>query len=88
MCLAVPLKLLRVNPGGFVGIVDLGGAERAVGLDLVPEAVPGNFLLIHAGMAIQVISDEDAELTLESLREFASIPGMISPDAEHGPGKN
>ena len=81
MCLAVPFRLLRLSADGREGPVDMGGVERAVGLDLVPDAQPGNFVLIHAGMAIEIISENEAETTLDVLREFASIPGMISPKA-------
>jgi len=87
MCLAVPLRLLRIDPNGREGIVDMGGAPRTVGLDLVPEAVPGDFILVHAGMGIEVIAEDEAQTTLEALREFAALPGMLAPGAGHDPGK-
>lgn len=79
MCLAVPLRLNRIFPDRAAGLVDMGGAEREVGLDLVPEARPGDYVLVHAGMAIEVIEEEEADKTLDVLRRFALVPGMLEP---------
>lgn len=54
MCLAIPGKLLDRRANG-TGRVDFGGLVRAASLDLVPDAVPGDVLLVHAGYAIQKV---------------------------------
>jgi len=85
MCLAVPLKLMAVSADGREGSVDMGGAAKGVGLDLVPEARAGDFVLVHAGMAIQVIAEAEAEETLKLFREYAQVPGMIAPPEKSTP---
>jgi hydrogenase expression/formation protein HypC len=71
------MRLMELSADGREGIVDMGGAAKAVGLDLVPEAKLGDFVLVHAGMAIQVIEELEAQKTLEVLNEFAQVPGRF-----------
>lgn len=68
MCLAVPVKLIAID--GDVGLVEMGGARREASLHLVPEAKPGDFVLLHAGFAIQVIDEQEAKATLALLEEL------------------
>lgn len=70
MCLAIPGKLLSID--GFTGVVEMGGVKRTVGLQLIPEAKPGNYVLLHAGFAIQVIDEGEAKTTMALLEEFFS----------------
>ena len=51
MCLAVPGKILSIE--GMAGVVDMNGVEVNVGLQLVPGAKVGDYVLMHAGFAIQ-----------------------------------
>jgi hydrogenase expression/formation protein HypC len=67
MCLAIPAKVMSINENRMAQ-VDIMGVSRHVSLDLVPEAGEGDFVLVHAGFAIQVIDQEAAEETLELLR--------------------
>ena len=48
--------------------VDIMGVTRKVSLDLVPEAVEGDFVLVHAGFALQVVDEQYANETLEILK--------------------
>jgi len=82
MCLAVPLKLLEISPDRSEGRVDMAGALMTVNLSLVPEAKQGDYVLIHAGMAIEIMREDEAQVTLDAYREYAHIPGMLSPGAE------
>jgi hydrogenase expression/formation protein HypC len=68
MCLAVPMKLIKKDDN--LGLVEMSGIEREVSLALVPDAEVGNHLLIHAGFAIAVIDEEEAEETLKLIREY------------------
>ena len=68
MCLAVPGKIITKE--GETGTVELGGVKRTVGLQLVPESKPGDWVLLHAGFALQVVDEEEARITLELLEEF------------------
>jgi hydrogenase expression/formation protein HypC len=70
VCLAVPGKLINESgdtPLTRTGQVDFGGLSREVNLALVPDAVPGDYLLIHAGVAITVLSPEQSRRTLAEL---------------------
>ncbi len=73
MCLAVPGKIVKIDKIQKVAIVDFGGLKQEVRLDLVDinESHIGHYALVHVGYAIQVISPEEGEETLELFREYA-----------------
>ncbi len=71
MCLAIPMKLLTKNDDS--GTVDLSGAKREVMLTLVPSAEVGDFVIVHAGYALEVLDETEAERTLKLLREIGDI---------------
>lgn len=75
MCLAVPGKLLETEQIGNnrLGVVELEGTSRQVFLDCVPEAVPGDFVLVHAGFAISRLNQEEARQTRELLQQIGII---------------
>lgn len=62
MCLAVPGKILELN--GSKAIVDYGGVRREVDISLV-EAGIGDYVIVHAGFAIQIMDKKAAEESLE-----------------------
>jgi hydrogenase expression/formation protein HypC len=70
MCLAVPGKLMRIegdDPLFRHGPVDFAGVVRDANLAYVPEAKPGDYVLVHAGFAIAVIDEAQALQTLADL---------------------
>lgn len=69
MCLGVPVKIKRID--GDSAVVESGGIRREISLIFVPEAKEGDYVLLHAGFAIQVINEEEAMETLKVLREIA-----------------
>ncbi|MGV8905291.1 MAG: HypC/HybG/HupF family hydrogenase formation chaperone [Acetobacterium sp.] len=69
MCLAIPGKVLSLV--GNNGSVEIGNMKRAVFMHLVPEAVVNDYVLVHAGCAIQMIDEEEAKITLDILKELA-----------------
>ncbi len=69
MCLAVPAEVKSIE--GNTATVDYGGVKRTANISLV-EAKVGDFVIVHAGYAIQVMDREDAEKTLEIFREMLS----------------
>jgi hydrogenase assembly chaperone HypC/HupF len=75
MCLAVVGRILSTRGEGVtrVGVVDLGGAPREVGLALVPEAVTGTWVTVHAGMAIGTRSEDEAVELAEISDEIARL---------------
>ncbi len=66
MCLAVPGKVIRKV--GDSAQVDMQGNRLDVSTVLVPEASEGSWVLVHAGFAIQTLSDEEAKETFDLLR--------------------
>lgn len=68
MCLAVPMKLEAID--GEIGTVDIGGVKRNVGLTLIEEPKVGDYLLVHAGFAIQKIDEDEAAETIKLLKEL------------------
>ena len=68
MCLAIPARLFQVE--GERGLVELAGVVREVSLMLLPEARVGDYLLIHAGYALQRLDEADAQETLRLLKEM------------------
>ncbi len=69
MCLGIPVKVLEIEKN--VAKVDVGGLLRDVSLDLCPDVSVGEYVLIHAGFAIQKVDEEEAKETLEILRQLA-----------------
>jgi hydrogenase expression/formation protein HypC len=69
MCLAVPAKIIdRVD---MLATVDISGVTRKISLMLLPEAKVGDFVLVHAGFAIETIDEEEAKKTMDLLKELA-----------------
>ncbi len=76
MCLAIPGKILSVegdDPVFRCGRVSFGGVVKQVSLAYVPEAGIGNYVLVHAGFAINTIDEEEANLVVEYLRQMAEL---------------
>jgi len=72
MCLAIPGKILEAADIGTSRIakVQFGGVNRQVYLDLVPEAQPGDYVLVHVGFAISRIEEDEARRTYDLLRQM------------------
>ncbi|AIF53576.1 HypC/HybG/HupF family hydrogenase formation chaperone [Pelosinus sp. UFO1] len=68
MCLAVPGKVLERQD--MLATIEVGGVTRKVSLMLLPETQVGDFVLIHAGFAVQRIDEEEAEKTLALFKEL------------------
>jgi hydrogenase expression/formation protein HypC len=69
MCLAVPMKL--IERGEVVGVAELDGVRREVSLMLQPDAQLGDYVLVHAGYVIGTVNEEEAQATIELLRQVA-----------------
>ncbi|MBV8619280.1 MAG: HypC/HybG/HupF family hydrogenase formation chaperone [Curvibacter sp.] len=78
MCLALPARLVEVLPG-LQAVVDLGGVRKTISMALVPEAVPGDYLIVHVGHAIGCIDPEEAERTLALFGELAQMDAGSRP---------
>jgi hydrogenase expression/formation protein HypC len=73
MCLGVPGKIVEIYESGGLqmGKIDFGGVTREACLAYVPEAKIGDYTVIHVGFALHLISEEEANETLELLRQLA-----------------
>ena len=71
MCLAVPAQLISIIES--IGTIELTGATRDCSLLLVPEAKVGDWLLVHAGFAVQIVDEEEPQATLEAFRELEEL---------------
>ena len=72
MCLAIPGKIVEINSDKGHATVDYGdGTKRKVNITLV-EVKIGDYVLVHAGFAIEVLSEKDAKETLDLFREMLS----------------
>ncbi len=70
MCLAIPSRIVSKN--GLLATVDVMGARKEISLMLLPEEADiGDYVLVHAGFAIQKVDEEAARDSLELLREVA-----------------
>lgn len=82
MCLGIPGKIIDIYDAGDLrmGKVDFGGVIREACLTYTPEAVIGDFIIIHVGFAISVLSEEEAQLTLQTLQELWDIQDELGPE--------
>jgi hydrogenase expression/formation protein HypC len=71
MCLAIPMKVIIKNDSGAVA--EIGGVQRQISLTLLPEANVGDYVIVHAGFAIQKLNEEEARQTLELLEQIALL---------------
>ena len=69
MCLAIPAKVTQIGADSLAD-VDILGVKRQVSLDLTPQAGVGDYVLVHAGFAIEVVDEQFALETIELIREF------------------
>ena len=65
MCLAVPAKIIELD--NHMAKVEVGGLSRDASMMLLPDAVIGDYVLIHAGFAISLVDEDEA---LETIRLF------------------
>ncbi len=71
MCLAIPALVTSID--GFQANVDIGGVIRRISIQLTPEAKVGDYVLLHTGYAINIIDQDEAEKTLELLKEISEL---------------
>ena len=71
MCIAVPVEILEIEDDGVHAKVDYGGIKKRISLMLVKDQVKeGDYVIVHAGAAIQRIDAKEAEKTLELMNEL------------------
>jgi hydrogenase expression/formation protein HypC len=75
MCLAIPGKILSIQGDDLtrMGKVDFGGIAKEACLAYVPEARPGDYVIVHAGFALSRVDEEEANKVFEYLREMDEL---------------
>jgi hydrogenase expression/formation protein HypC len=68
MCLSIPVRIVSID--GEMAEVSAGGTLFKAGLHMIEDVKEGDYVLLHAGFAIQKISDIDAEETIRLLEEM------------------
>ncbi len=84
MCLAVPAKVLEVRD--TLAKVELSGVTRDVSLMLLPEAREGDYVLVHAGFAMQIVEQKDVEEMNALLAEMNGAPRTVETLEDAGGG--
>lgn len=90
MCLAIPGKILsKFEDNGLpMGKIDFSGTQNTACLSYTPEAIIGDYVIVHAGFALQVLNEEEAQASLKELARLADIMASdteLSPDLEGDP---
>ena len=71
MCIAAPAQIVEIDDN--VATVDFGGVMQQAKLDLVEDVDVGRYVLVHSGYAIEVLSDQEAQESLEAWDELLKI---------------
>jgi hydrogenase expression/formation protein HypC len=72
MCLAIPAEVIEVLDED-VALMEIGGARKQVNISLVDDVSTGDYLLVHAGFAIEKVDEGEARKTMELLEELARL---------------
>ncbi|MGM0410877.1 MAG: HypC/HybG/HupF family hydrogenase formation chaperone [Bacillota bacterium] len=70
MCIAIPVKIIDIN--GSEALAELEGVHKNINIDLVDDLKRGNYVLLHAGCAIQKVNEKEAKRTLDLMKKLSS----------------
>ncbi|MGF1582032.1 MAG: HypC/HybG/HupF family hydrogenase formation chaperone [Gemmataceae bacterium] len=81
MCLGIPGKVVETyqEHGVRMGKIDFGGVLKRACLEHVPQALPGNYVLVHVGFALSCIDEEEAQRVFEILAEMNQLDELQEP---------
>lgn len=81
MCLAIPGQILDIQEPEEsvfrIGKVSFSGVTKKINLSLVPEAKEGDHVLVHVGVAVSVIDEEEAKKTLNFLQGTGELDELL-----------
>lgn len=80
MCLGIPGKIEEIK--GHLATVSFGSVRREIDIRLLEEVNVGDYVLVHAGVAINKINQQEAEETLALIREIASLDAELTQDLQ------
>lgn len=84
MCLALPMRIIALD--GDLATIAAEGLEQRCSVMLVPDAVVGDYVLVHAGYAISVIDESEAQETFDLLREIGEFETRHTGEDAPAPG--
>jgi hydrogenase expression/formation protein HypC len=73
MCLAIPARIDELTADGNA-VVDFGGLRKEISLALVEDVLTGDYVIVHAGYALQKLDRDEAEQTLKLFAEIGNLP--------------
>lgn len=83
MCLAIPGKIVAVDEETEsvfpIGVVSFGGITKKINLGLVPEARIGDYVLVHVGVALSVVDEEEAKKSMQFLESMGELDDLEDP---------
>ena len=84
MCLGIPGKVANIyeEDGTLMAAVDFDGVQQAVCIATTPEVELGQYVLVHAGFALNVLSDTEAEETLRILRDLRKFNTRLTEEEQ------
>ncbi|MGE5391172.1 MAG: HypC/HybG/HupF family hydrogenase formation chaperone [Deltaproteobacteria bacterium] len=83
MCLGVPGRILEIK-GNWLAVVDVDGNQMDVSIRMTPEVEPNQYVLIHAGFAMEIMDEEAAHETMRLIKELENnefATGVFEPSA-------
>jgi hydrogenase expression/formation protein HypC len=82
MCLGIPGKIINIyeDHGTKMAKIDFGGVSREACVEVIPDAKPGDWTIVHAGFALNLLCEEEAKETLEMLREMSELAELEEND--------
>lgn len=83
MCLAIPAKITERRDNDMA-VVDLGGVRKEISIALIPEAQPGDYVIVHVGFALSLIDPEEAAKTLALFEELGEAERQAAISAAGG----
>jgi hydrogenase expression/formation protein HypC len=86
MCLAIPGKIISIDDSGGelmkIGKVSFGGIIKDVNLAYTPEAVVGNYVIVHVGFALNTVDEAEAAKVFEYLKEIEGLDELTGEEKQ------
>jgi len=68
MCLGIPMQIKKID--GFRAVAEVNGVQREIGLELIESPKIGDYVIVHAGFAIEKVNEAEAKETISLLEEY------------------
>ena len=72
MCLAIPFRLIEISPDAKTGVGEASGVQQKIRLDFIREPKVGDYVIVHAGFAIERLNEQQALENLQAISEAAN----------------